>query len=133
MATWSDVRRIALALPETDERGSYRGAPAWRVRRKHFVWERPLGAKDVAALGGEEPDGPILGVQVADEGVKQALIQDDPDVFFTVPHFDGYPAVLVRLDRISVQVLREIVTDAWLEQAPARLVKEHEARLTGGG
>lgn len=133
MASWSDVRRIALALPETDEHGSHRGGTAWRVPRKHFVWERPLGKKDVADLGGEAPDGPVLGVQVADEGVKWAIIEGDPDVFFTIPHFDGYPAVLVRLDRIAVPLLREIVTEAWLERAPAKLAKEYEARLTGGG
>jgi hypothetical protein len=127
MATWSDVRRIALALPETDEHGADRGAPSWRVRGKGFVWERPLGKKDVADLGGVAPDGPVLAARVGDLGVKEALLQDDPDVFFTVPHFDGYPAVLIHLDRISVPLLREVVVEAWLDRAPAKLAGQYLA------
>jgi hypothetical protein len=124
MATWEDVRRIALALPETGERQSW-GNDSWRVRDKGFVWERPLGRKDVAALGEDAPDGPILGVRVADLGVREALIADDPDVYFTIPHFDGYPAVLVRLDRIGVPELEELIIEAWLLRAPKKLAKEY--------
>lgn len=123
MASWNDVRRLALALPETDEGQSW-GTTSWRVRGKGFVWERPLRQGDLAALGDAAPDGPILGVRVADEGVKAALIADDPAVFFTIPHFDGYPAVLVRLAEISVEELDELVTEAWLTRAPKRLAKE---------
>lgn len=100
VATWEDVRRIALALPGTSEGVSY-GNLSWRVRDKGFVWERPLRRSDLEALGPAAPDGPILGVRVADVGVKAALLADDPDVYFTTPHFDGYAAVLVRLDRIG--------------------------------
>ncbi|RQX59602.1 hypothetical protein DLJ57_02215, partial [Micromonospora chalcea] len=102
MATWDDVRRIALALPETTERGSYDDLPAWRVRDKMFVWDRPLRRSDLEALGDAAPDGPILGARVPDLGAKEALLADDPAVYFTTPHLDGYPAVLVRLDRIAV-------------------------------
>lgn len=126
MADWSDVRRSAMALPEVSEGTSY-GNTAWKVRDKGFVWERPLGRKDVEDLGAAAPDGPVLGVRVADVGVKEALIADDPDVFFTTPHFDGYPAVLVRLDRIGVPELGELVTEAWLLRAPKRAVKEYLA------
>lgn len=125
MASWDDVRRLALALPDTAEQVSW-GSASWRVRDKGFVWERPLRKSDLAALadrGESPPDGPILGVRVADEGVKHALIADDPAVFFTVPHFDGYPAVLVRLDHIPVDELAELVTEAWLLRAPKRLAK----------
>lgn len=125
MATWDDVRRIALALPETDEHPSHGGAPAWRVRKKGFVWERPLRKADLLALGDDAPDGHPLGAHVADLGVKEALIADDPAVFFTTPHFNGYPAVLVRLDRIAVAELEELVVDAWLARAPKRLAKEY--------
>jgi hypothetical protein len=118
MATWEDVRRIALALPETGEKLSW-GTPQWHVRGKGFVWDRPLRKSDGLA----EP-GPILGVRVADEGVKQALIADDPAVFFTIPHFDGYPAVLLRLDRIGVPELDEVITEAWLLKAPKKLARE---------
>ncbi|HEV2778346.1 MAG TPA: MmcQ/YjbR family DNA-binding protein [Actinophytocola sp.] len=124
MATWTDVRRIALALPGTDERSS-RGNASWVVKDKTFVWERPLRRSDLEALGDKAPDGPILGVRVADVGVKEALIADDPEVYFTTPHFDGYPAVLVRLDRIDVAELTELIVDAWLLRAPKRLAKDY--------
>ncbi|CAL9547919.1 hypothetical protein SUDANB95_04334 [Actinosynnema sp. ALI-1.44] len=129
MATWEDVRRLALALPETTERPSYDGLPAWRVKDKLFVWDRPLRKRDREDLGESAPDGPILGVSVPDLGVQEALIADDPAVYFTVPHLDGYPAVLVRLDRIPVDELAELVTEAWLCKAPKRLVKEHRGAL----
>jgi hypothetical protein len=124
MATWDDVRRIALGLPETDEVSS-RGSAHWRVRTKGFVWERPLRRADYEALGESAPEGPILGVRVADLGVKEALLGDDPDVFFTTPHFDGYPAVLVRLERIETPELEEIIIEAWLDRAPKRLASEY--------
>lgn len=120
MASWEDVRRIALALPQADERVS-RELRQWRVKDKLFVWERPLRAKEALALGDAAPDGPILGARVEHLGAKEALLADDPSVFFTTSHFDGYPAVLVLLDRISVADLREVVTEAWLARAPAKL------------
>jgi hypothetical protein len=122
MASWDDVRRLALALPETSERES-RGLRGWRVKDKGFVWERPLRRADYAALGDDAPDGPILGARVEHLGAKEALLADDPAVFFTTPHFDGYPAVLVRLEHISPEDLSELVTEAWLAAAPKRLAK----------
>jgi hypothetical protein len=124
MATWEDVRRIALALPETGERLS-RDRRQWRVRDKLFVWERPLRPKEVDALGDDAPDGPILGARVEHLLAKEVLLADDPRVFFTTSHFDGYPAVLVRLDRIAIDDLHELVTEAWLARAPSRLVKAY--------
>jgi hypothetical protein len=114
------VRRSALALPETSETSS-RGQRAWVVRKKGFVWERPLRKADFAALGDKAPDGEILGARVEHEGAKQALLAAQPGVFFTTPHFDGYPAVLVRLDRITAEDLDELVTEAWLAVAPKRV------------
>ncbi len=120
MATWDDVARIVGELPETVE-----ASPRdWRVRKKLMVWERPLRKADYEALGAAAPDGDILGARVADEGVKFALIADDPGVYFTTPHFDGYPMVLVRLEAISVPELEELITEAWLAQAPKTLVKD---------
>jgi hypothetical protein len=121
MASWDDVRRLALALPETGE-GVARDCLQWRVRDKLFVWERPLRRADLEALGNRAPDGPILGARVEHLGAKEALLADDPEVFFTTPHFDGYAAVLVRLDRISDEDLPELVVEAWLARAPKRLV-----------
>ena len=124
VATWEDVARIVGELPETTE-----ASPRdWRVRKKLMVWERPLRKADYAALGDDAPDGDILGARVSDEGIKFALIADDPGVYFTTPHFDGYPIVLVRLAEISVAELEELVTDAWLAQAPKTLVKRFLGR-----
>src|SRR4051794_36197095 len=122
MATWDDVQRLALSLPETSEAIS-REQRHWRVKDKSFVWERPLRRSDLEALGAAAPDGPILGARVEHLVAKDAILADDPQVFFTTPHFDGYPAVLIRLERIGVDELEEVVTEAWLARAPARLVK----------
>jgi hypothetical protein len=120
VATFDDVRRIALALPETSEEIS-RDLRHWRVKDKGFVWERPLRRSDLEALGDAAPDGPILGVRVEHLVAKEAILADDPDLYFTTPHFDGYPAVLVRLDRISLEELQETIVEAWLARAPKRL------------
>jgi hypothetical protein len=124
VATWDDVRRLALALPETGERVS-RELRQWRVKDKLFVWERPLRRADLEALGEGAPDGPILGVRVEHLGAKEALLADDSGVFFTTPHFEGYPAVLVRLDLIALDDLDEVITEAWLSRAPKRLAKAY--------
>jgi hypothetical protein len=121
VATWDDVRRIALALPETSERLS-RDLRQWRVKDKLFVWERPLRRADLEALGDDAPDGPILGARVEHLVAKEALLANDAGVFFTTPHFDGYPAILVRLDRIAPDDLDEVIVEAWLARAPRRLV-----------
>jgi hypothetical protein len=123
VASWEDVRRIALALPESSEQSS-RGRSSWRVQDKLFVWERPLRAGEVQALGEDAPDGPILAARVEHLGAKEALLADDPRVFFTTPHFDGYAAVLVRLDRIALDELTELIVEAWLSRAPKRLAAQ---------
>ena len=124
MATWDDVQRIALALPETSERTS-RDNRQWRVKDKLFVWERPLRAKEIDALGADAPDGPILAARVEHLVAKEALRADDPRVYFTTPHFDGYAAILVQLDRITVEDLTEVIVEAWLARAPKRLAKAY--------
>ena len=123
MATWDDVRRIALALPETDEHVS-RGDVHWRVREKLFAWERPLRRADIEALGDAAPEGSILGVRVEHLGAKEALLADPSGAFFTTPHFDGYPAVLVPLEQISCPELEELIAEAWLCRAPRRLARD---------
>jgi hypothetical protein len=130
MATWDDVRRLVLALPQTTEDLSH-GNLFWRVREKGFVWERPLRKADLKALGDAAPSGPILGARVEHLVAKEALLADDPGVFFTTPHFDGFAAVLVRLDQITAEGLEEVVVEAWLARAPPRLAKEYlDARST---
>lgn len=114
--------RIVGGLPLTAEQAPH----DWRVGRKLLAWERPLRKSDREALtraGSEPPSGDIVGVRVSDEGVKFALIADEPGVYFTTPHFDGYPAVLVRLAEIEVRDLEELITEAWLMQAPKQLVQ----------
>ena len=124
MPTWDDVRRLALALPETSERMS-RGNCQWRVKDKLFVWERPLRRSDLEELGDAAPDGPILGARVEHLIAKEAIIAEDPRVFFTTPHFDGYPAVLVQLQRVGLDELHELVIEAWLCRAPPKLARAY--------
>jgi hypothetical protein len=123
MATWADVAGVVGELQLIEERSPHE----WRVGKKLIAWERPLRKSDHEALtelGIEPPQGDILGVRVADEGVKFALIADEPELYFTTPHFDGYPAVLVKLAEIDELGLRELIVEAWLTQAPKRLVQE---------
>jgi hypothetical protein len=124
MTSLDDVARVCLALPGTSEVTS-RGSRQWRVRDKLFVWERPLRSRDLDELGDAAPSGPVLGARVPDEGAKAALIADDPRTFFTTSHFDGYPAVLCRLDVLTEQDLRELAAEAWACRAPRRLLAEH--------
>lgn len=128
MADWDDVRRLALALPGTTERES-RGNCQWRVKDKLFAWERPLRKQDLEALGAGAAESPVLGAMVTDLGEKEALLSDGSGVFFTTPHFNGYAAILVHLERISVEHLREVIVEAWFARAPADLVKEHRGEI----
>ena len=123
MATWDEVASVVGELQLTEERSPHE----WRVGKKLIAWERPLRKSDydaLTAVGVEPPQGDILGVRVADEGVKFALIADEPELYFTTPHFDGYPAVLVKLAAIDERGLRELIVEAWLTQAPKHLVQE---------
>jgi len=124
MAGWKDVRRIALALPESSEQSSH-GTAAWYVRDKPFAWERPLRPGDIRALGKSAPDGPILAVRVPHLLAKEARLAAGPAACFTTPHFDGYPSVLVRLDEIRVGDLKELIVESWLARAPKRLAREY--------
>ncbi len=125
MATWDDVARVCLALPGTTESTTY-GARSWKVAGKPFVWERPLRRRDLEELGDTAPTGPVLAARVPDEGAKQALIAEEPDVYFTTSHFDGFPAVLVRLDALDEESLMELAGEAWACQAPRRLLAERD-------
>ncbi len=123
MPDWEDVRRIVADLPEVNE-STTRGNLFWRVRDKGFVWERPLRAKDLAELGPDAPGGAILGARTESLIAKDAMISSAPEIYFTISHFDGYSAVLVRLDVIGLDELRELIVEAWLTRAPARLARE---------
>ncbi|WP_194409893.1 MmcQ/YjbR family DNA-binding protein [Microbacterium cremeum] len=128
MATLDDVRAIAAGLPGVEERiDGHRGGATWRVTSGAFVWQRGPSGRDLeqlSALGREWPPGEVVGVRTDGLPVKDALLETYPEVFFTIPHFDGFPAVLVRLDAIEVDHLREVITDAWLLKAPKRAASE---------
>jgi hypothetical protein len=129
MADWSDVGRISTGLPGVDTATGHAGLRQWKVRGKPIAWERPLRNSDYEALGAEAPEGPILGVWTPDLVAKEALIASEPDVYFTTPHFDGYPSVLIRLEHIPVDELEELIVEAWLDRAPKRMaqswIEEH--------
>ena len=122
MATWRDVRRIALALPGVTEEGTPTDKAAWIVNKKFFAWERPLRKSDLAALGDKAPTGPILGVRTADLEMKEVLLASHRGVYFTTPHFDGYPAVLIQLSKITSKELKDVIVEAWLARAGKRAV-----------
>jgi hypothetical protein len=105
VATEDDVRRLALALPEVTEKPSY-GTPGFRVRDRLFARIHQ--------------DGGVLVLWTADLAEKESFIASEPDVFFTTSHYDGYPHVLVRLDRLDAGRLAELLEMAWEVRAPAR-------------
>jgi hypothetical protein len=133
MATWDDVERIVAGLPSVEAGTSY-GNRAWRVGAKGraFAWDRPLSKKDRRDLGDAAPDGPILAVRLEDIDSREALLSGGPSACFTIPHFDGYPAVLVRLPEVEEDELVELLEDAWLAGAPAGLAKDFLARREAG-
>jgi hypothetical protein len=125
VATLDDVARLALALEEVTEDERH-GRRTWFVADKAFAWDRPFSKADLKRFGNEMPPaGPILGLSTDDLDEKAALLAEHPDFFFTIPHFNGYAAVLVQLRLIPMKNLKEALLDAWLASAPARLSKEY--------
>ena len=100
-------------------------SPAWPERGGlRLIWERPLRKGDYEHLGDAAPEGPILGARVEHEQAKLALVADPSGIFFTTPHFDGYPAILVELEKIDLGTLEEVIVEAWLNRASATAVKK---------
>ncbi len=132
MPTVDDVARIALELPEVTEAERY-GNRAWSVRgaRKDavFAWERAFSKADIKRFGDEiPPDGPILAVRVADMSEKEAVLAANHPGFFTIPHFDGFAAVLIQLRAVGEPALREAVVDGWLACASPALAERFLSR-----
>ena len=125
MATQADVRRIALSLPETSEdEGRFAFGVRNGTKRKGFAW---VWLERIDPKKARVPNPRVLAVRVADQGEKDMLIASDPEKFFTEPHYNGYPAVLIRLPKVRVGELRELVTDAWRCMAPRKVVAAFEA------
>jgi hypothetical protein len=128
MATWDDVRSIALDLPGAIEDASGR-TTAWRVGSKAFAWERVLRRGEREALGARAPEGPALGLRTEDPEAVEALLAAQPDVFFTVAGYGVHPMVLVDVERATFEDLDEAITDAWICRAPRRVAREFLAGL----
>jgi len=121
MATQADVRRIALSLPEAEEASDrFAFSVSNKGKLKGFVW---VWMERVVPKKPRVPNPGVIAVRVANEGQKEALLSADPAKFFTEPHYEGFPAVLVRLDAVSVADLTVLVAEAWRCQAPAELVQ----------
>ena len=132
MVTLDDVAKIALELPEVVE-GDRHGRRDWSVAGKGFAWERPFSKADIKRFGDDPPpDGPILAVRVEDLGEKEAVLASNTKGFFTIPHFNGYAAVLIQLKVVGKRALREALIDGWLACAPTALADEFVARTTRG-
>jgi hypothetical protein len=122
VATIDDAAQLALGFPEVTE-GERHGNRTWSVARKAFAWVRPFRKADLKRFGDAPPPaGPILAVR------KDAVLAANPKAFFTIPHFDGYPAVLIQLRTVTLRALKEALADGWLACAPADLADRHLRR-----
>lgn len=125
MLSLDDVAGMALELPEVTE-GARHGGRTWFVHGKGFAWDRPFSKADLKRFGEEPPpEGPILAVRVEDLLEKEAVLAAQPKAFFTIPHFEGYAAVLIQLRLVTRAALRDALLDGWLACTPATLTKAY--------
>lgn len=120
---------MAMELPETTVGQRY-GMRTWFVAGKAFAWERQFSKADIRRFGDEPvPAGPILAVRVEDLMEKEAVLEAQPEAFFTIPHFDGFAAVLIQLKKVKKRALREALVDGWLAAAPPKLATAYVEEL----
>jgi hypothetical protein len=125
MQTLADVERLATDLPDVTA-GERHGHLTWFVGGKAFAWERPFSKADIKRFGATvPPEGPIVAVRVADLNEKEAVLAGSSKAFFTIPHFDGYAAVLIQLNGVTRKALREAIIDAWLACARRQLSDDY--------
>lgn len=123
--SFEEAARLALELPDVTA-GERNGNCTWSVAGKAFAWERPFTKADVRRFGDVTPPaGPILAVRVGDLAEKEAVLAANPNAICTIPHFDGYPAVLIQLKVVTKRALREAIIDGWLACAPPKLADEY--------
>ena len=125
MATMADLDELALAMPQTTKEVTEEGRPSYLVHGKRYLIHRGRRPDAVDPQTGERLDD-VLMFRVEDLGVKELMLTDARGIYFTTPHFDGYPAVLVRipdLARLNLGELGDLVAEAWLTRAQKRLAK----------
>ncbi len=133
MASWEDVRRIALDLPGVVEDGGGHATTGWRVGGKPFAWERVLRRGEREQLGDLAPPGPALGLRTAGVEVVDGLLAARPDLYFVVAGYGVHPMVLLRVEHASFEDLDEAITEAWLARASRRLAQAFLAAAAAGG
>jgi hypothetical protein len=128
VATLNDVAAMALDLPEVSE-SEHHDRRTWSVAGKTFAWERAFSKADIKRFGDETPpDGAILAVRVGDLAEKEAVLAAAPKGFFTIPHFNGYAAILIQLRIVSKKALKEAIIDGWLACAPPTIASQYVQR-----